>query len=683
MISNKVSLSKAFKKQAGRSIAAIIFFVLVYLVLFILAIGLTAACIYGGVMLSITFPRLITIALGIGLASMGLIILFFLLKFVFSSNKIDRSHLVEITREQEPELFEMLDVLVKEVGTKFPKKVYLTAEVNAFVFYDSSFWSMFFPVKKNLAIGIALVNGISLLELKAILAHEFGHFSQRSMKVGSYVYNVNQVIYNMLYQNDGIGSVIEGWGSISGYFGIFMAIAVWIINGIQWILRKVYNVVNLAYMGLSREMEFHADEIAANVTGPSALKDSLLRMNLLEYAYNGVLNHYSERIKENKKSANLFKEQAYLVDQLARESELPYKDNLPEVSLEELNKFNKSKLVIKNQWASHPSVEDRINRLDSLGLKDADHNGEQASELFKDFELVQEQFTTKMFEPVNFEGEVTVKSLEQFKADYLSEVKDTRYADIYNGYYDDRNPVEFDPDEVEFSSNGLDISELFNQEKIDLVYTSRSLDIDLEVLEQIARKQVRIKSFDYDGKKFRQKEANKLVAKLKDEQKRLHTLIEENDKAIFSFFRQKEKSLSQESKLAELYRSFFALEKENEPRLEIYTQLMERTQFFNVPNSIDAIRNEINHLSGTERRFKKELNIIMEDNRYKDTLSEEMRSSFETYLKGNWTYFRSERYVDDNLEKLFTAINQFAEFISSNYRVLKKDLLGYQGSLLQ
>jgi hypothetical protein len=36
--------------------------------------------------------------------------------------------------------------------------------------------------KKNLTIGIGLINSTSVGELKTILAHEFGHFSQRSMK---------------------------------------------------------------------------------------------------------------------------------------------------------------------------------------------------------------------------------------------------------------------------------------------------------------------------------------------------------------------------------------------------------------------------------------------------------------------------------------------------------------------
>ena len=85
---------------------------------------------------------------------------------------------------------------------------------------------MFFPVRKNLQIGLGLVNIVSVSEFKAVMAHEFGHFSQRSMKVGSYVYNVNKVIFNMLYENESYQKLISGWGSVTGYFSIFVSIAV-------------------------------------------------------------------------------------------------------------------------------------------------------------------------------------------------------------------------------------------------------------------------------------------------------------------------------------------------------------------------------------------------------------------------------------------------------------------------
>ena len=315
-----VKLSAEFKSQTTKAVFSIVFFVLTYLLLLSLTVGLTALCIYGGLLVIISFPRLITIIFGLGLASFGVVILIFLLKFIFKSNKVDRSHLREIKKQEAPELFNLIEEIVKEVGTNFPKKVYLSSEVNAAVFYDSNFWSMFLPIQKNLQIGLGLVNSVTKEELKAILAHEFGHFSQRTMKVGSYVYNVNQVIFNMLYDNASYEKLIQSLGNVHGLVSIFLVLAVKIVEGIQWILKKMYGVVNKSYMALSREMEFHADEIAASVTGPDPLKSSLLRLKLADHSFSNVISFYEKQIANNVKTENIYKEQAYVMNFLASEN---------------------------------------------------------------------------------------------------------------------------------------------------------------------------------------------------------------------------------------------------------------------------------------------------------------------------------------------------------------------------
>lgn len=156
MKKSEIQVSPEFKTQATKAIIAITFFALTYVIILVLAVGLTALCVALGFVLIAFKPMFITIALGVGLASMGILILIFLLKFIFKSHKTDRSHLMEINKLDEPYLFKLIDEIVNEVKTSYPKKVYLSTDVNASVFYDSSFWSMFFPVKKNLQIGLGL-----------------------------------------------------------------------------------------------------------------------------------------------------------------------------------------------------------------------------------------------------------------------------------------------------------------------------------------------------------------------------------------------------------------------------------------------------------------------------------------------------------------------------------------------
>jgi hypothetical protein len=133
----KIRISESFRKMAAKSIAAIIFFIVIYFLLVLLGVIFAFLCGYGGLAIIMLRPSLITIAVGAGVVSLGLFILFFLVKFMFSKHKADLSHLVEVTAEQEPELFKIIGDIVMDVKTDFPKKVYFSSSVNAAVFYDS------------------------------------------------------------------------------------------------------------------------------------------------------------------------------------------------------------------------------------------------------------------------------------------------------------------------------------------------------------------------------------------------------------------------------------------------------------------------------------------------------------------------------------------------------------------
>ncbi len=111
MLKDEIQLSEGFKAQAKKAVFAIVLFAFTYFLMIGLALGLTALCVLGGVMLVVTFPHIITIILGIGLASSGVLVLIFLLKFIFSSKKVDRSHFTEIKKKDEPNSSALLSKL--------------------------------------------------------------------------------------------------------------------------------------------------------------------------------------------------------------------------------------------------------------------------------------------------------------------------------------------------------------------------------------------------------------------------------------------------------------------------------------------------------------------------------------------------------------------------------------------
>jgi Zn-dependent protease with chaperone function len=683
MTKREIQLSQEFKTQATKAILAISFFIVTYLIILVLAFLLTGLCIAGGVALIAMNPMLVTVAIGLGLASLGVLILVFLLKFIFKSHKVDRAHLIEITENQEPELYRMITEIVHNVGTRFPKKIYLSSEVNAAVFYNSSFWSMFLPIKKNLLIGLGLVNTVTKEELKAILAHEFGHFSQKTMKVGSYVYNVNQIIFNILFDNESYESLTQKWANVSGYFAIFVVIAEKINAGIQWILRKLYEVVNKNYMGLSREMEFHADEIAASITGSEPLKKSLLRMSLADNSYNNVISFYNNRISENIKSENLYKDQSSVIHFLAEINGLEIQNGLPDISLSEQSKFDKSKLVIKDQWASHPTIDERIRKLEKANYLTENNADSPANLIFSDISKLQKQITDKLFNGVSYNGDIETIASDKFFNQYKQEVLSNSFSKIYNGYYDSKNPIAFDLNVSKPIVEVRDFSRLYSDEKVDLVYTSIALNNDIQTLNSISNNTLKIKTFDYDGVRFKRKNASELIERLKPELDRINELIKRNDYEIYEYFRLEEDRLNKYKILEQLYREFFEFDKIFDSKFEIYTKLVNELQFVSVTTPFDQIRINFSKIMPSEESLKKEINQLLEDSSIQTEITYDIKEKLEQYTSNTFEYFGGVSYFDDSLDVLYSAMNNYAFLLSRKYFLIKKKLLTYQEELIK
>lgn len=674
-----VKFSADFKKQARRAIGSVVLFIVTYLVLLVLAIGLTIACVSGGIFLIALYPTFITLALGVGLASLGVLVLIFLVKFVSQSRQDDKSHLLEVTREAEPKLFAMIEELVTEVETSFPKRVYLSGDVNASVSYDSSFWSMFLPVRKNLQIGIGLVNSLTISELKAVLAHEFGHFSQRTMKVGSYVYNVNQVVFNMLFQNDGYNNLIQRWGSVSGYFSIFIGLAKGVILGIQGILRKLYEVVNKSYLGLSREMEFHADEIAAQVVGSEPFQQALLRITIADQAMNTVLHFYDTEAMRKTRSQNIFREQSFVMRFLADQNNIHVIDGLPLLTHQEYSRFNRSKLVIKDQWASHPTTEERVERLQELNHERKTNSNELAGLLFSDYEQIQKSLTDFLFKRVAERKNTRIVEEQEFQEGFMKEFRNSSFPDCFNGYYDDKSPVAF----ATYGSLSDDNyrHDLFARDHVDKVYYGIALKNDVDIIRQIADGKIPIKTFDYDGRKYNAVEASSLVLQVESELTQLNREIEQHDEIIYRHFRSLEQKLGV-NRLTALYSSLAQAEKDIESDGAFISNLASELNFTQVTTPTDTIQENFDRIRPIETEFKEKIRKILETPRHQNELTTEVRQKFERYISKDWNYFGLQTYLSENLELLFACMHQFSAVLSRDFFLTKRDLLAYQEGLM-
>jgi len=159
----------------------------------------------------------------------------FMIKALFFVRKGGEPDDLEVNAEQEPALFEFLHTLADEAGAPRPHRVFLSARVNAAVFYDLSIKNLLFPSRKNLEIGLGLVNILSLSEFKAVLAHEFGHFAQRSMAVGNWVYIAQQIAAYIIAQRD----ILDRFLRQLSFTDIRIAWVGWVLRLIVWSLRSL------------------------------------------------------------------------------------------------------------------------------------------------------------------------------------------------------------------------------------------------------------------------------------------------------------------------------------------------------------------------------------------------------------------------------------------------------------
>ena len=675
--------SVSFKKQVSIVVSSILLFFIVYILLVLAAAGLAVACFYFGVLLIINAPRFFTIMIGLGLMALGISVVFFLIKFIFAVSKNINESRIEIKEEDQPELFSFIRTLSKETKTPFPKKIFLTSDVNASVFYNSSFWSMFFPVKKNLEIGLGLVNSINISEFKAVVAHEFGHFSQRSMKLGSFTYNVNQVIYNMLYNNTGYSDFLSSWGNLNSYFAFFARITIKIAQGIQWVLRKMYAIINKSYMGLSREMEFHADAVSASVSGGNNLISGLSRIELASGCYHSALNNAGDWLRQKKATTNIFSNQLTVLQSLAKEYKLPLKEGLPEVSYHFIQSFSQSRINYKNQWASHPSLDERKSHLDALGVN-VDPDETTSWQLFTGREALQEMVTENLYKLAKAEEVLEKHDGKYFEELYIKKRESTFLPSIYRGFYDGRfiNTINWDFDALANSSCTKTFDELYNDENGQLQSLIDNNGKDIATLKAIRAKQLDVRSFDFDGHKRDVADCDAIISQLEAEIKELVKKQEIQDKESFVFFYQHSKDKREEMKNNYLY--YAILYEEFEDYAKIANAVFKTINpFYQGGLTFDEVKQSVSLLKTIHEKKLKEFFAKLLSQSVITNESNNLADRLDAFNKSDYVYFAFDMFRDEELGELRDLSTEVADALTNRkfrcYKKMLEEQLGYIG----
>ncbi|ULQ56499.1 M48 family metallopeptidase [Flavihumibacter rivuli] len=681
-----VEPSAAFRKEAIKVVGLIALFIIVYLLLVVTAFAFAAACVYGGVLMIVTVPKFLVIMIGLGVIGLGVMVFFFLVKFLFNVSRQDVSGYMEIKETDQPALFAFIREISKATNARFPKHVYLAPDVNASVFYDSGFWSMFLPVRKNLVVGLGLVNGLNRGEFSAVLAHELGHFSQRSMKLGSFVYQVNRIIFNMLYDNTGYGAFLDKWAAVSGYFAFFATITVKIVNGIQWVLRKLYGLVNKGYMGLSREMEFHADAVAAAVSGANNLESALLRLEMADSGYQSVLDTCNDWFRKNEVSQNFYPGQRLVMKELARKYQLPINNGLPLITHEVASGESATRVNFKDQWASHPPTAERIAHLHSLKM-DAAIDDRSAWTIFTDELGLQRSMTAFVYSQASTgEAEQELITEKDFEGKYNALIQYYAFPEVFNGCYDGRPMSEMDLDKqmsVADEEVSVDVVKaLCTNEQASILKKISGAEQDIETLQAIADGRVETSSFDFEGQRMGKGDIGKLIERLKLEAEAWRSRLQDFDERMFRNSYWLAARRGEAGKLKDQYEQYFIWRNRANEFYNHSNAMFEKLNPVYAGESLtlehaDALVSGLK--TKDEPDFRQMLELFSKEGVFEE--SQELKSKIDRYLEASYAYFNGKEFFSNELDDILAIGRECWSALQSYIFRIYKDLLFYQASI--
>lgn len=421
--------SSSYKNSARLAVAGLLAFMLLY---FALA-GWFLLTAYRLIFLADSGGK--NVGWGYLMAACALFFAFFMLKGIFAVRNAKFEGLQELTREQQPRLFDFLYELADAAGAPRPHKVFLSERVNAAVFYDLSLLNLIFPSKKNLEIGLALVNVLNLGELRAVLAHEFGHFAQRSMAVGRWVYVAQQITGDLVARRDKIDNFLNGLANVD----IRVRLGVMVLQLIVWSIRSLvesaFRVVVMMQRALSREMEMQADLVAVSLTGSDALIHALHKLQSADDAWDRAVQFAFGEKADGKPTRDVFAVQTHVLQRMADildDTSYGSVPPLPQEQPEQHRIFKAELAQPPRMWLTHPLNHEREANAKRIYVS-AQIDQASAWSLFDEPLKLREQMSATLLDEAEKEPAPLEESLRKLGKIYRREHYKQRYCGIYFG----------------------------------------------------------------------------------------------------------------------------------------------------------------------------------------------------------------------------------------------------------
>jgi Zn-dependent protease with chaperone function len=554
------SLPSAYKLKASLAVLAILLFFVLYF-----SLVLTLAWL---AYVAFTYPmetiNKFTILLKIGAIAGSAMLFVFTLKFILKLKNYKPTNRIKLDKVKHPEIWNFVLQICKDTGAPKPKSIYVDPDVNAYVSFSNMWLSLIFPVRKELTIGLSLVDGLNLSEFKAVTAHEFGHFAQRSMKIGGYIVSANTIIHDMIFNRDKWDNLLERWRASD----IRLSFAAWLITPVIWIIRQIlflfYSFLNIMHASLSREMEFNADKVAVSISGSDAIVSSLWKLDDAAGSWaKTVRNAYLASQK------NIFVKNLYHHNGLDLQRNLPLQNQsfaaLPQDNRGGKKYFSGSETSKVGMYASHPPNDLRENNA-KVPYVSCEADDRSPWLLFSNKEQLQEEMTALVYKQSLDKTPGEFVSAAEFEKFIYSENEAAALLAEYYNTFDLRFLHIPTKEEIEKTSvqegNPEEYLLKLKSELAELMKPVKEIEETMQKATQIAEGVTKEKTFSFKGvtfdKKTLQQGYNVLVAAREELFNKAFTAW---DVSFCAFHLQLARRCGKENELTDLYNQHDALNK--------------------------------------------------------------------------------------------------------------------------
>jgi hypothetical protein len=372
-------------------------------------------------------------------------------------------------------------------------------------------------------------------------------------------------------------------------------------------------------------MEFDADEVSARSAGGKYLIQYLLRTEFIDICFRRMAHVHADMMKRKEKTNNIYPQFRYVLERTALTNQIETANGIPMIPVGFISRFNKSTLVVEDQWSSHPSLHERIKHIEQYDSPPEDN---RCSICLIQNSLALENKLTLFYYAME-DKIVTAFQLvsdEAFIRQYEKESRESALPECFRGYYHNRNP--YFPDEDEYRMAKIEtIENLFTDEKVNNVYWQISLENDLVILQNIQAGNTAYLTFDYEGKRYPAKEAASVLKEVSKKLRDVARKNNQNDCSIYTFFHQLADKQQKTEEMKRLYDNLLELDRDY-PRMN---EILEKIQTLLDCRQLELETPDSKGLAEADEKFRQSICLFPEHELYKEGYIPEIRQALELF----------------------------------------------------